>query len=102
MLSICDNSYLNHNQIKSHPEKISNIKSFINQYNQKEINFPSHKNNWKKFETNNKTITLNILYIPYNSEDIRYAYISKHNSKRENQPVLLTVTDNEKNGIILL
>ena len=34
---------LNHEQIKSHPERISNIKSFIDHYNWKEINFPSHK-----------------------------------------------------------
>ena len=46
--------------------------------------FSSHKNDWKKFETDNKTIALNILYVPYNSEEIRHPYISKHNSKREN------------------
>ena len=30
---------LNHKQIKSHPEKISNLKPFIGQYNWKGINF---------------------------------------------------------------
>ena len=34
---------LNHEKIKSHPERISNIKPFIDQYSWKEINFPSHK-----------------------------------------------------------
>ena len=34
---------LNHEQIKSHPERISNIKLFIDQYDWKEINFPSNK-----------------------------------------------------------
>ena len=33
---------LNHKQIKSHPERISKIKPFIDQYNWKEIDFPSH------------------------------------------------------------
>ena len=33
---------LNHKQIKSHPERISKIKPFIDQYNWKEINFSSH------------------------------------------------------------
>ena len=28
--------------------------AFINQYNSKETDFPSNKNNWKKFESNNK------------------------------------------------
>ena len=40
---------LNHDQIKSHPERISNIKPFIDQCNLKEIDFPSHINEWKKF-----------------------------------------------------
>ena len=34
---------LNYQNIKSHPERISKIKPFINQYDWKEINFPSHK-----------------------------------------------------------
>ena len=41
---------LNLEQSKSHPERISNIKPFINQYNWKEVNFPSHKKDWKKSE----------------------------------------------------
>ena len=40
---------LNYEQIKSHPERISGIKPFIDQYNWKEINFPSNKKDWKKF-----------------------------------------------------
>ena len=34
---------------------------------------------WEKFESSNKTITLNILYVPYNTEKIKHPYISKHN-----------------------
>ena len=43
---------LYYKQIKSHPERISKIKPFIEQYNWKDINFPSHKEGWKKFELN--------------------------------------------------
>ena len=57
---------LSHGKIKTHPERTSKIKPFIDQYNWKEINFPSHKKDWKKFETNHKLIALNILYIPHN------------------------------------
>ena len=39
---------LNHKQIKSHPERISKIKPFINQYNWKEIDFPSHSKEYIK------------------------------------------------------
>ena len=87
---------LNHEQIKSHPERISKIKPFIDQYNWKEIDFPSHSKDWKKFEQNNKTIALNILFVPHNTEKIRLAYKSKHNFKRENQVILLMITDGKK------
>ena len=46
----------------------------------------------KKFETNNKMIATNILYVPYNSKQIRPAHISKHNSIRDNQ-VMITVDE---------
>ena len=41
---------------------------FIDQYNCKEIEFPSPPKDWKKFEQNNKTIAVNILYVPYNTD----------------------------------
>ena len=65
---------LNYEQIKSHLERLSKIKPFIDKYNWKDINFPSHKKDWKKLESNNKTIALNILYVPYNIKEIRCAY----------------------------
>ena len=34
---------LNYLNSKSHPERVSNLKPFINQYYWKETNFPSHK-----------------------------------------------------------
>ena len=57
---------LNHQNIENHPERISNIKPFIDQYNWEGIEFPAGIKDWKKFERNNKTIALNILLIPHN------------------------------------
>ena len=91
---------LNHEQIKNNPERISKIKPFTDQYNWNEIDFPSHGKNWKKFELNNKSIGLNILHVHYNTEKIRHVYKSKYNLTRENQVILLMITDGE-NGIIL-
>ena len=34
--------------------------------------------------------------MPYNTEEIACAYISKYNSKRENQVILLMITDGKK------
>ena len=41
---------LNHQNIESHPERISNIKPFVDQYNWKGIDFPAEIKDWKKFE----------------------------------------------------
>ena len=48
------------------------------------------------FELNNKSIALNIFFVPYNTEKIRLAYKSKHNFKRENQVILLMINDGKK------
>ena len=50
----------------------------------------------KKFESNNKSIALNILYVPHNTEKIRHAYKSKYNQTCETQVILLMITDGEK------
>ena len=83
---------LNYEQIKSHAERLSNIKLFIDQYNWKEIDFSSHKNNRKMFELNNKSIAVNVLYLPCNTESIKHAYKSKYNKEWENQVILLKIT----------
>ena len=84
---------LNYEQIKDHPERISQIKPFLDQCNCKEIDFPSHGKDWKKFESNNKSIALNILYVLHNTEKTRHAYKSKYNL---NQVILLMINDGEK------
>ena len=53
---------LNYKEIGKHAERITIIKPIINKYNQEEINFPSEKNDWKKFEKHNVTIALNVFY----------------------------------------
>ena len=61
---------LNYQNIKNSQRK-SNIKPFIGQYDWKEKNFPLHKEDWKKFKLNNKKISIDILFVPYNAEKIR-------------------------------
>ena len=88
---------LNYQNISHHLERISKTKPFINNYNWTEIEFPSHSKDWRKFECNNKAIALNILYVLYKTEEIRQAYISEHNDKRDNQVNLLMITDGTNN-----
>ena len=87
---------LNYQYIKKDPQGITKIKPFIDQYVWNEIEFPSHQKDWKKFELNNKTIDLNVLFIPYNTKQIRHTYIFKYNSSREKQAILLMIGDNDK------
>ena len=88
---------LNHQNISHHPERISKLKPFINDYNCKDIEFPSRSKDWGKFEQNNKTTALNMLYVPHNTKQIRQAYISKYNNKRDDQVNLLMITDGTNN-----
>ena len=85
---------LNFDTINNHPERISKIKPFIDQYNWNEIDFPSTSKDWKKFELNNK-ITLNILYVPHNTKKMQVAYKSKHNLTPEKQVILLMISNGE-------
>ena len=69
------------------------MKPYISQCNWKDIKFPLNKEDLKKFEQNNKTIALNILFVPLNKKEISYAYISKYNHKCKNQVIFLMISD---------
>ena len=67
---------LNYNKINNHPQRVSKIKPFIDQYNFNGIDLPSTSKDWKKFELNNESIALNILYAPHKTTKIHLAYKS--------------------------
>ena len=52
----------------------------------------SYQRAWEKFEQENTTIGLNILFLSHNSEEIRLTYKSSYN-KRKNQVILLMIND---------
>ena len=68
---------LNHDKINRNPLRISKIKPFIEKYNWKDIDFPSTSKDWKKFEQNDESIALNVLYVSYGTKKISLAYKSK-------------------------
>ena len=86
---------LNFNNIDKHPQTISKIKPFIENYNWNNINFPTAKKDWNKFEVNNKDVALNILYVPFNTKKIQIAYKSKYNLVRDNQIILQMISNGE-------
>ena len=86
---------LNFNNIKKDPQRISKIKPFIDNRNWNDINFPATEKDWNKFEVNNKNVALNILYVPYNTKKVKIAYKSKYNLIRDNQIILLMISNGE-------
>ena len=72
------------------------IKSFIDEYNWKEINFSSHRKDWKNPESNKRSIALNIFYVSYNTEIVRHAYKSRSNLESQNQVILSMTIDSKK------
>ena len=72
------------------------MKPFIYQHDWNKIEFWFLKNDWKKYQSNNKSIAFNILYVSYNTEKIRHAYESKYNLNQENQTNFLMIIDGEK------
>ena len=86
---------LNLDNINKHPQRISKIKPFIDQYNWKDIGFQPTNKDCRKLELNND-IALNILYIPHNTKKIQLTYRSKNNLACDKQVILLMITDGEK------
>ena len=67
---------LNHQNIKNHPERTTNIIPVVDKYDWSHIDFPAGIKDWKKFEKNNDSISLNILQVPHNEKDICHVYKS--------------------------
>ena len=86
---------LNHDKINKHPQRISRIKPFIENYNWNDINFPATKKDWNRFEVNNKNVALNILYVPFNTKKIEITYKSKYNLVKDNKIILLMISNGE-------
>ena len=74
---------LNYGDIKSHPERVSNIKKFINKYNWKELNYPSKTDDWKTFEKNNPTFAVNIFYIKEKEHEKQIIFLMLSNKEKE-------------------
>ena len=62
----------------------------------KKYNFHHTKKTGTSLKKKNKSMAFNVLFVPYNTEQIRPAYVSKYNSNRENQVIILIITGNKK------
>ena len=87
---------LNYQTIKTNPQRIPKLKPYIKKYNWQGIKFPARPKDWIKFERNNKTIALIILFMQHNTKIISVAYRSEYKHKRKKQVILLMITDDKK------
>ena len=69
---------LNYQIIENNPQRISKLKPYINKYNWEGINFPAGSKEWQKFEKNNETIALNILYLKKDAKKKKILYINQN------------------------
>ena len=61
-----------------------------------DTDFSLYQRDWEKFEQEDTLIALNILFLSYNSEEVKLAYKSIYN-KRKNQVILLMINDEANN-----
>ena len=59
------NDVLNYQNIKRGPQRISKLKPYINKYSWEGIDFPAGPKEWKKIESNNKT--MHLIYYSYHT-----------------------------------
>ena len=71
-------SGLSYNKIKE-----KELKKIL-KFKRDNTDFSSHQRNYEELEQNNTSVAINILFIPHNNEQIKLAYKSNYN-KRKNK-----------------
>ena len=70
---------MHYHEIDHHPNRITKLAPFINNYNWTDINFPTEQKDYSIFERNNKDIALNILFAHNTKKKLYTIYRSDHN-----------------------
>ena len=47
-----------------------------------DTDFASYQRHWEEFEQNNTSIALNILFLSHNSKEVKLAYKSSYNKRK--------------------
>ena len=55
----------------------------IGKIRRSDIDFSSYQRDWEEFEQSNTSITLNVLFVSHNSEEIKLAHKSRYNNERK-------------------
>ena len=81
---------LNYNKINEKESKK------LLKFRKADTGFSLYQRDWEKFEQANTLIALNILFLSYNSEDVKLVYKSIYN-KLKNQVILVVINDEAYN-----
>ena len=73
MLSVVNNFSINYDKIKK-----KDLKKLL-KFKRVDTDFSLHQRGQEEFEQNDTSIALNILFVPHNSEEIKFAYKSNYN-----------------------
>ena len=83
-------SGLNYNKIK-----VKELKKLL-KFRRVDTDFSTYQKDWEEFEQENTSVTLNILFVSHNSEEVKLAYKSSYN-KPKNQVILLMINSEANN-----
>ena len=84
---------LHHEDIKKDPQRITKLTPFVQNYNWKDINFPSEQKDWRTFEKNIRDFALNIMSAHNTKKKLNILYRSQHNNSRKQQVILLMISN---------
>ena len=83
-------SGLNYNTIKE-----KELKKLL-RFRRVDTDFSSYQRDWEEYEQENTSITLNILFVSHNSDEVKLVYKSIYN-KRKTQVILVMINDEANN-----
>ena len=86
---------LYHNELGKNPGRISKKLDIYSTFNWQNIDFPASYEDYATFERLNSDIALNILYVPFNEENVCPEYISNRNFDKIDLVILLKISDGE-------
>ena len=92
---------IHHKEIRKDSQRTSKLEPYSDRYNWTGIKFPTPINQCRKFERQNPSIALNVLYIEAEKR-IKQAYISKFNLVREKIVDLLIIREGVKKHYVAI
>ena len=90
---------LYHSELGKNPGRISKkLDILVHCFNWHDITFPASYEDYTTFERLNSDVPLNVLYVPFEEQNVCPEYISNRNFDIKDQIILLKISDEKTNG----